>query len=152
MDIEWSTAMANSFGSYGDTAKVYAYQGANYNNVTITDVYNHMLSDGYARVFSTSWACAEQMSVPGAGDCYAATMNARDSILLSMVIQGWTLVAASGDEERQRHVVRRSGRCVLSCVGSQRGGGGRHDLVSVSGTDLQLRSGMERWPRWLLVE
>ncbi|HUD64481.1 MAG TPA: Ig-like domain repeat protein [Candidatus Sulfotelmatobacter sp.] len=98
MDIEWSTAMANSFGSYVDTAKVYAYQGANYNNVTITDVYNHMLSDGYARVFSTSWACAEQMSVPGAGDCYAATMNARDSILLSMVIQGWTLVAASGDE------------------------------------------------------
>jgi subtilase family serine protease len=98
MDIEWSTAMSNSFGSYVDTAKVYAYQGANYNNVTITDVYNHMLSDGYARVFSTSWACAEQMSVPGAGDCYAATMNARDSILLGMVIQGWTLVAASGDE------------------------------------------------------
>ena len=98
MDIEWSTAMSNSFGSYQDTAKVYAYQGANYNNVTITDVYNHMLSDGYARVFSTSWACAEQMTVPGAGDCYAATMDARDSILLSMVIQGWTLVAASGDE------------------------------------------------------
>jgi len=98
MDIEWSTAMSNSFGSYVDTAKVYAYQGANYNNVTITDVYNNMLSDGYARIFSTSWACAEQMTVPGAGDCYAATMDARDSILLGMVIQGWTLVAASGDE------------------------------------------------------
>ena len=26
-----------------------------------------------------------------------ATMNARDSIFLSMVGQGWTLVAASGD-------------------------------------------------------
>ncbi len=98
MDIEWSTAMSNSFGSYQDTSKVYAYQGANYLNVTITDVYNHMLSDGNARIFSTSWACAELMAVPGAGDCYASTMDARDSIFVSMVIQGWTLVAASGDE------------------------------------------------------
>jgi subtilase family serine protease len=98
MDIECSTAMANSFGSYQDTAKVYAYQGANYLNSTIIDVYNHMLSNGYARVFSTSWACAELESVPGAGDCYAATMDARDSIFLGMVLQGWTLVAASGDE------------------------------------------------------
>ena len=98
MDIEWSTAMSNSFGGYQNTSKVYAYQGANYLNATITDVYNHMLSDGNARIFSTSWACAEQMAVPGAGDCYAATMDARDSIFVSMVLQGWTLVAASGDE------------------------------------------------------
>jgi Bacterial Ig-like domain (group 3)/Pro-kumamolisin, activation domain len=99
MDIEWSTAMSNSFGSYQDTAKVYAYQGANYNNVTVTDVYNQMLSDGNARVFSTSWGCAELLANPGGvGDCYSGTMDARDSIFTSMVLQGWTLVAASGDE------------------------------------------------------
>jgi len=100
MDAEWATAMSNSFGSYQNTSKVYVYQGANYMNNTITDVYNHMLNDGYARIFSTSWACAEEQSVPGVSnsDCYAGTMNARDSIFLSMVGQGWTLVAASGDE------------------------------------------------------
>lgn len=100
MDAEWATAMSNSFGGYVNTAKVYVYQGANYMNNTIADVYNHMLTDGYARIFSTSWACAEEQSVPGvsSSDCYGSTMNARDAIFLSMVGQGWTLVAASGDE------------------------------------------------------
>lgn len=100
MDAEWATATSNSFGGYGNTSKVYVYQGANYQNNTITDVYNSILTDGYARVFSTSWACAEQQAVPGLtnSDCYAGTMNARDAIFMSMVGQGWTLVAASGDE------------------------------------------------------
>ena len=97
MDTEWSTAMSNSFGSYQDTAKVYVYQGANYLNNTITDVYNAMLSDGYARVFSTSWYCTELTTIGSNEDCLGGTMNARDSIFLSMVGQGWTLVAASGD-------------------------------------------------------
>jgi hypothetical protein len=100
MDAEWATAMSNSFGGYQNTSKVYVYQGANYLNNTITDVYNHMLSDNFARVFSTSWACAEEQAVPGlpGADCYVGTMNARDAIFMSMVGQGWTLVAASGDE------------------------------------------------------
>ena len=29
LDLEWSTAMANSFGSFVDTAMVYMYDGAN---------------------------------------------------------------------------------------------------------------------------
>jgi len=97
MDGEWSTAMSNSFGSYVNTSKVYVYQGANYLNNTITDVYNHMLNDSYARVFSTSWYCTEYATYGTNEDCLPATMNARDSIFLSMVGQGWTLVAASGD-------------------------------------------------------
>ncbi|HEV2423608.1 MAG TPA: Ig-like domain repeat protein [Terriglobia bacterium] len=97
MDTEWSTAMSNSFGSYQDTAKVYVYQGANYLNNTITDVYNAMLNDGYARVFSTSWYCTELTTIGTNEDCLGGTMNARDAIFLSMVGQGWTLVAASGD-------------------------------------------------------
>ncbi len=100
MDAEWATAMSNSFGGYGNTSKIYVYQGANYNNNTIADVYNHMANDGYARVFSTSWACAEEQAVPGiaSSDCYSSTMNVRDAIFSGMVGQGWTLVAASGDE------------------------------------------------------
>jgi len=98
MDTEWSMAMSNSFGSWVDTSKVWIYEGVNYTNQTVVDLYNQMLSDGNARVFSTSWDCAEYQSYETNGDCYAATMQARDNILMSMVGQGWTLLAASGDE------------------------------------------------------
>ena len=62
MDSEWSTAMSNSFGSYvDDTSKVYDLSKAptTLNQYRSPTVYNHMLSDGYARVFSTSWYCTE---------------------------------------------------------------------------------------------
>ena len=91
MDMEWSTAMSNSFGSYQDTAKVYLYDGANYNDSTFTDIYNQMVSDNYARIFSTSWSCTEFYG------CSSATMSTRDAIFSEMAGQGWTLVAASGD-------------------------------------------------------
>ena len=96
MDTEWALATANSEGSHLTTAAVYVYQGANYSNSTVIDVYNHMLDDSKARVFSTSWLCAEGFSY-SAGDCYDSTMSARDHIFASMAGQGWTLVAASGD-------------------------------------------------------
>lgn len=91
MDMEWSTATSNSFGSYADTAKVYLYDGANFNDSTFTDIYNHMVTDNAARVFSTSWSCTELYGCP------AATMSTRDAIFSQMAGQGWTLVAASGD-------------------------------------------------------
>ncbi len=91
MDMEWSTAMSNSFGSYADTAKVYLYDGANLNDSTFTDIYNDMVTNNAARVFSTSWSCTELYG------CSAATMSTRDAIFSEMVGQGWTLVAASGD-------------------------------------------------------
>jgi hypothetical protein len=92
MDFEWSTAMSNSFGAYTDTASVVMYDGVNPSFVTFTDIYNQMLTDGYARVFSTSWGCAELL-------CFdSGTMNTEDSIFSAMVGQGWTLVAASDDQ------------------------------------------------------
>ena len=91
LDTEWSLAMANSFGSYLDTAEVFVYEGANGNNSTYTDMYNQMLSDGYARVFSTSWSCTEFYG------CDSGTMDSRDNIFSEMVGEGWTLMAASGD-------------------------------------------------------
>ena len=92
MDLEWSTAMSNSFGSYVDTAMVYMYNGANANLATFEDVYNQMLSNGYARVFSTSYGCAEIA-------CESeAVMNTDHGIFNSMIGQGWTMVsAAPGD-------------------------------------------------------
>ena len=91
MDMEWSTAMSNSFGSLVDTSMVYLYDGANFNNSTFTDMYNKMVSDNAARVFSTSWSCTETYG------CSSSTISTRDAIFSQMVGQGWTLVAASGD-------------------------------------------------------
>jgi len=91
MDMEWSTAMSNSFGSYQDTSKVYVYDGANFNDATFTDMYNQMVSDNLARVFSTSWSCTEFYG------CSSGEMSTRDAIFSEMAGQGWTLVAASGD-------------------------------------------------------
>ncbi|HUA15512.1 MAG TPA: Ig-like domain repeat protein [Verrucomicrobiae bacterium] len=92
MDLEWSTSMSNSFGSYVDTAMVYMYDGVNAQFSTFNDIYNHMLSDGYARNFSTSWGCEELA-------CYdSSDMNTAHGIFNSMVGQGWTLAAATGDQ------------------------------------------------------
>ena len=59
MDLEWSTTMANSFGSFVDTAMIYLYDGVNSNFSTFQDMYNKALSDGLARVLSSSYGCAE---------------------------------------------------------------------------------------------
>jgi hypothetical protein len=90
MDMEWSTATSNSFGSYQDTAKVYLYDGASNTDTTWTDIYNSMLSEGLARVFSTSWGCAEDECDPG-------TVATQDEIFSEMAGEGWTLTAASDD-------------------------------------------------------
>jgi hypothetical protein len=89
-DTEWSTAMANSFGSAANTAKIWVYEGPNANNAS--PVYMQMLEDGHARVFSTSWACSD-----GIG-CSDSTMHGYDGIFASMLLQGWTMVAAAGDQ------------------------------------------------------
>ena len=91
MDMEWSTAMSNSFGSFQDTSKVYLYDGANFNDSTFTDIYNQMVSDNAARVFSTSWSCTEFFG------CNSSEMSTRDAIFSEMAGQGWSLTAASGD-------------------------------------------------------
>jgi pro-kumamolisin-like protein/Big-like domain-containing protein len=92
MDLEWSTAWSNSFGSFQSTSKVWLYDGANTQFSTFTDVYNAILNDGNARVFSTSWGCEELFCYP------QSQMDTDDAIFSSMVGQGWTLVAASGDQ------------------------------------------------------
>jgi uncharacterized repeat protein (TIGR02543 family) len=92
LDLEWSTAWSNSFGSYVDTAKVWLYDGVNAQFSTFTDVYNQILTDGNARVFSTSWGCEELYCTP------QSVMDTDHAIFNSMIGQGWTLIAASGDQ------------------------------------------------------
>jgi hypothetical protein len=88
LDMEWTTATANSFGSYQDTAHIYLYDAPNFNS--FPDAYNRELSDGNARVGTTSWSCTES----NCGSSFISTMN---SIFANMVGAGWTLLAAQGD-------------------------------------------------------
>ena len=128
MDMEWSTAMSNSFGGFQDTAKVYLYDGANFNDSTFTDIYNQMVSDNVARVFSTSWSCTELYG------CSSSTMSTRDAIFSEMTGQGWTLVAASGD----RGAYDDCSHLAVSFPASD------PNVVGVGGTELSLSSGHRR--------
>ena len=91
MDFEWSTSWSNSFGAATNTASIYMYDGANSQLSTFTDVYQKILNDGNARVFSTSWGGEEIYGDP------TSVMNTDDAIFANMAGTGWTLVAASGD-------------------------------------------------------
>jgi subtilase family serine protease len=91
LDMEWAIATANSFGSGYQTAKVFVYiSGANTTAGQLS-MYNKMLTDGNAKVFSTSWGCAELWS------CASVDTTPVDAVFKEMVGQGWTLIAASGD-------------------------------------------------------
>ncbi len=91
LDVEWSTAMANSFGSSANTAEIHMYEGVNNFFSTYIDAVNRALSDNQARVLSMSWGGAENyVNDPD-------TMNAFHAAFNQMIGQGWSLVAASGD-------------------------------------------------------
>ena len=92
LDTEWSLSTSNSFGSSASTSKLVVYEGANGNNSTVLDLYNQILDDNTTRVLSTSWGCVE-----GSG-CSNSSMKARDNVLSALAGQGWSIVAASGDQ------------------------------------------------------
>ncbi|MGC2111390.1 MAG: S53 family peptidase, partial [Candidatus Korobacteraceae bacterium] len=91
LDVEWATAMSNSFGSSASTAAVLVYEGTNGNNSTMLDVLNRVLTDNYARVLSMSWGGAENYEVP------ASDMESYHAVFNQLSGEGWTIVAASGD-------------------------------------------------------
>jgi subtilase family serine protease len=125
LDTEWAIATANSFGSYQQTSHVWVYAGANNYLSTFTDVYNKMLSDGHARIFSTSWGCAE-LTCTGGG-----TMDTDHAIFNSMLGQGWTILALS-------HDYGATGGCDDALRVTYPGSD--PDVVSVGGTSLALYS------------
>jgi hypothetical protein len=92
LDSEWALATANSTNSAATTAKLFVYEAPDLVADQI-DVYNQMLKDGHARVFTQSFACAELD-----GCISKTTMQDQDAVFEQMVGTGWTLVAASGDQ------------------------------------------------------
>lgn len=122
LDFEWATAMSNSFGAEADTSMVYLYEGANNASSTWTDIFNQILSDGNARVFTNSHYCSEV----GCND--QGTMDTQHSIFNAMLGQGWTLIAISGDGGA-------TADCATTVVGWP---GNDPDMLTVGGTTLDL--------------
>ncbi len=90
LDVEYTTAMGNSFSSSANTAEIHVYEGVNNHYSTILDVLNRILTDGHARVLSMSWGDGEAVVGGPTMDSYHAVFN-------QLIGQGWTLVASSGD-------------------------------------------------------
>jgi len=89
-DVEWALATSNSFGSENDTAQIYIYETATFTNGAFTTLYMQMMTDGLARIMSTSVSCTET-------SCGMDVISSQDNIFSEMAGEGWTLVAASGD-------------------------------------------------------
>ncbi|HEY3834460.1 MAG TPA: protease pro-enzyme activation domain-containing protein [Acidimicrobiia bacterium] len=135
MDLEWATAMSNSFSSFQTTAHVYLYSGVNANFSTFDDMYNDVLTDGHARIFSSSWGCAEDYCTPD------ATMNTDHNIFTAMIGQGYTLVDASDDKGAYSDCSHQSVQFPAS----------DNNFIAVSATNLELNSSSQyvserAWP------
>jgi Pro-kumamolisin, activation domain/Bacterial Ig-like domain (group 3) len=92
LDVEYSGAMSNSYGSYHDTAQVIEYEMPNGLYATYADTFNDIVSNDYAKVVSTSYGWEENVGFSGSQA--TGTMH---PIFNNMVGTGWTLIAASGD-------------------------------------------------------
>jgi subtilase family serine protease len=126
LDIEYSTASANSFGSYLDTAHVYVYEAVNGLYSTYQDVFNFIASDDHAKVVSTSYGWSEH-----GFDSTGAEEVVMHGIFNSMVGKGWTLIAAAGDQGSTQ-----------DCADAVRVGypAADPDVVAAGGTAIQMYS------------
>lgn len=135
LDIEWSLAMSNSRGSLHDTAKIWVYQGVDSSFGTFADIYGFMISDGHARVMSTSWGCAEI-------DCYdTGTMDTIHGLFNQMTGMGWTLLAASGDNGATAAIPGNNNNFVCDNVDRVQYPTSDPDVVGVGGTTLSWLNG-----------
>lgn len=126
LDTEYSIATSNSYGSYLDTAHVYIYEGANQLFNTITDLFNFMVSDGHAKVMSTSWSQTESTS----GNQYTYYEVPAHAIFNSMTGEGWTLIGDADDQGS-------TGNCSTISVNFP---ASDNNFVAAGGTALELYS------------
>ncbi len=92
LDVEYSGAMSNSYGSANDTAHIYEYEMTNNLYTTYEDAWEDVGSDGYAKVASTSYGWEENVGF--SGSVATGTMH---PIFNTLIGEGVTLIAASGD-------------------------------------------------------
>jgi len=95
-DLEYSTATANSFGSWVDTAEVSVYEVTNGYYSTYADAYNQIATDNNSRVVSTSYGGTED-SWNEYGDAVGTGAGQFHGIFNTMTGEGYTLIASAGD-------------------------------------------------------
>jgi hypothetical protein len=92
LDIESATAFSNSFGSFENTAHIYAYEGGGTHISDHLDAWEEAHSRDQARVASTSFGAFE--------DHYGGldpSISDFTDVINAMAAEGWTIIAASGD-------------------------------------------------------
>jgi subtilase family serine protease len=127
LDTEWSTAMSNSRGSLVNTSYIWVYEAAE-GFGDFGTIYQQMVNDNFARVANISYGLSEDWfldNAPGLLNSWHSTFN-------QMIGQGWTIMAASGDNGSD-----------AGCTGSL---GVLYpesdpDVTSVGGTQLELNQG-----------
>lgn len=128
LDTEWSTATANSFGSSTNTAKVYVYEGPDYEFSNLLDAIEKAYTDGHARVLNMSWGASEKDTGTGYLQDYHNIFN-------TMIAQGWTLVAAAGDNGSTTGCNQYEEGVAVSAPASD------PNVIAVGGTTLHTGSG-----------
>ena len=97
MDTEWATAMSNSFGSYLQTAHIILYEGGGTEISDDLDAWEKALENDSARIASTSDGAPE--STYGSFlDLGTPSIDDFTDVTDAMAAEGWTLVAAAGDQ------------------------------------------------------
>jgi Pro-kumamolisin, activation domain/Divergent InlB B-repeat domain len=91
LDAEWTTAMANSFGSSASTAEINVYETPNDAIPIYLDAINRALTDGHARVLSISWGGAEIYGID------QQSMTNLHNVFNQMIGEGWSIMVAAGD-------------------------------------------------------
>ena len=91
LDMEWAVATSNSLTNSQQTSHVYIYEAPNGGLANFITMFNTLLSDGHARVMSSSWGCAEIT-------CWdTPDMDTAHNTFNQMLGEGWTMMTASGD-------------------------------------------------------
>jgi hypothetical protein len=90
LDTEWSTATSNSRGSEFDTSSIHVYETAN-GFLSFGDIFQQMLTDNLVNVVNISYGLPEDY-LSGLG-----LVSAWHGKFDSMLLQGWTIMAAAGD-------------------------------------------------------
>jgi hypothetical protein len=94
LDVEWAIATSNNFGPSSGTAQIRVYEGGP--GATWSDLFSAVLENRDTRVLTTSYACAELGIYIGLS-CSKSSLKAFHTFFDPMVGEGWTLIAASGD-------------------------------------------------------
>ncbi len=121
LDLEWTTATANSQGSYVDTSFIWVYEAAK-GFGDFGTLFNQIANDNYVRVVNISYGLNESY-LNGFG-----LVSSWHSIFNQMLGQGMTIMAAAGDSGA-------SAGCGDSIAVLYPGSD--PDVVSVGGTALQ---------------